>query len=630
MARSEEFHTPSARNWRSFWSLCALQAQNAFNDNSVRFILLPLGTALAAEMGPVAHYYQHILAAFLVLPYILFSPITGWMADRFPKNRIVNAALLLQTGVFLSIVAAVHLQMIWLATFGFFLLALQSTLLSPAKNGIIKELVGDRRLNFANGWMEMSLILAILLGMFIGGWWFDFHYEDGTPTTAHAWAAAAAPLWWLTAATLIALALGQGVEKVPARLPDARFERKLLWAHFSELVRLFEVRASMLSAIGVMYFWIFGAIAQLIIVQIADEATGGQGGMGKTTSAMIACASGGVAIGAMLAAMIGRRRTELGLVPLGALLMALACGVISLVPPGGPLFFLGLLLVGMFSALFYVPLFAYFQEKAPEAERGRMIASSNLLNNVGMVVATVLQALMMKCGLSPALQFGLLGLVSLVVAVYVLRLLPERFILMLALPFFRLLWNARGRGIANVPATGGALMVCNHVSYVDAFVLSATCPRQIRFMIYDGYYRMWWAKWILDIFGAVPIEKSKAHGAIKAAADAINHGHLVCIFPEGKLTADGSIDKFLGGMELVLRLAPAPVLPAAIHGLWGSVFSRFGGRIFSRFPRLSRHPVTVTFGKPMPATTKAAEAHVVVQQMFQNPEGGGDPSGACR
>ena len=616
MAESADFHNPSPRHWRSFWSLCALQAQNAFNDNSVRFILLPLGTALAAQMGPVAHYYQHILAAFLVLPYILFSPITGWMADRFPKNRIINAALYLQTFVFLAIVAAVHLRMIWLATFGFFLLALQSTLLSPAKNGIIKDLVGSQRLNFANGWMEMTLIVAILLGMFSGGWWFDYHYQMGAATVDHAWAAAAAPLWWLTAATLVALALGHGVENIPARLPDARFEPKLVWAHFTELRRLFDTRATRLSAIGVMYFWIFGAIAQLIIVQIAGEATGGQGGMGKTTSAMIACASGGVAIGAMLAALIGRRRTELGLVPLGGLLMALACGGISLVPPGSPWFFAGLLVIGIFSALFYVPLFAFFQEMAPEAERGRMIASSNLLNNLGMVLATVIQAMMMKSGLSPALQFGLLGIVSLAVAVYVLRLLPDRFIRMLVLPVFRMVWNARGQGVANVPATGGVLMVCNHVSYVDAFVLSATCPRPIRFLIYDGYYRMWWAKWILDIFGAVPIEKSKAHGAIKAAGDALKNGHVVCIFPEGKLTSDGAIDKFMGGMELILRLAPAPLLPASIHGLWGSVFSRFGGRMFSRLPRLSRHPVTVTFGAVMPATTKAAEAEEVVKSLF--------------
>ena len=594
---------PRRRNWRSFGALVVLQAQNAFNDNAVRFVLLPLGMALAAALGPAGKFYAHILAAMLVLPYILFSPVAGWLADRFPKNRMILAALWMQTVVFVSIVAAVHHRELWVATFGFFLLALQSTLLSPAKNGIIKELVGPWRLNFANGIVEMTLILGILLGMLAGGLWFNAGFGgcEGT-TETRAWAAAAAPLWWLTAATLVALAAGYLVERVPARLPDARFEAGLFWSHFGELRRLLGNRGLRLCAVGVMFFWFFGTLAQLIIVQVAGEATGGLGGMGKATSVMVACASGGVAAGAMLASLIGRRRTELGLIPAGGLLMAASCAVVAVLPPGGPAFHAGLGFVGLSSALFFVPLFAYFQELAPGGERGRLIASSNLMNNLGMVLATLAQMLMIKARVPVGWQFALLGVGALVVAGVVLRLLPDRFFRLMILPFIRAVWQVRGAGRENVPAEGGVLMVSNHVSYLDAFVLSAVAPRPVRFLIYEGYYRRWWCRWFLDIFGAVPIAGGKAHGAIKAAADALRAGHVVCIFPEGKLTTSGEMQAFRAGLEVILRLAPVPVVPVALHGLWGSVFSYHGGRPFSRLPRLRRRRTLVRFGKPMMAT----------------------------
>lgn len=623
MAETAEPFTPSPRNWRSFLALVALQTQNAFNDNAVRFVLLPLGTALAAELGGISGFFQHILGACLVLPYILFSPLCGWMADRFSKRSIILAALYLQTAVFLTIMTAVHLRLIWIATAGFFFLALQSTLLSPAKNGIIKEIVGTARLNFANGWMEMTLIVAILAGMFVGGWAFDRGYMHGPATPDHAWAAAAAPLWLLTAATLLALAFGHGVEKVPPRIPDARFHPGLVWGHFAELKRLFATRATRLSAIGVTYFWILGAMAQLIIVQVAKEATGGQGGMGSATSIMTACASGGIAIGAVIAALVGRQRTELGLVPAGGILMSVSCAALAFTPVGGSAFHIGLIAVGAFSALFYVPLFAFLQELAPEEERGRLIAASNLLNNLGMVLATVLQAVLMKSGLGAGAQFGLMGAASLVVAIITLRLLPDRFFRLLLLPLARWIWRMRAEGAAHVPTSGGALMVCNHLSYVDAFVLSAACPRPIRFLMFEGYYNLWWARWFLDIFGAVPIAQGKAHGAIKAASAAIKDGHLVCIFPEGKLTTDGKMNEFHGGMEIILRRSPAPIVPAGIRGLWGSFFSHAGGAPFSWRRAERASPVTVAFGPVLPADTTAARAEAAVRALAgaAKPEG---------
>jgi len=608
---------PTRRNWWSFTALLGLQTQNAFNDNTVRFLLLPLGTALAAaSAGGGLAYYQHLLGALLVLPYIFFSPLAGWVADRFPKNRVIVVSLVMQTAVFVLIALSVQSRVLWLATAGFFFLALQSTLLSPAKCGVIKELVGSARLGFANGLMELTLILAILAGMFLGGWWFDQRLDavDAAADVAP-WIAANGPIWILTAATLVALALSFGVEHTPARLPNARFHGRLLWGHFHELRRLFRDKGLRLSAIGVMYFWFIGALVQLAIVQAAKILTGGVAGMGTATSVMIACASGGVAIGSLAAGLVCRKGTELGLVPVGALLMAAGSGVAAWSYPGSNGFNVGLAMLGVSSALFFVPLFAYFQEVAPESQRGRLLASSNLLNNLAMIAATLLQLGFMKSGISIRWQFAILAITSLVVGIYVVRLLPQRFFRLLITPVFRSVYRMRVEGAERIPPKGGALLVANHVSYLDAFILSTACPRNIRFLMLESYYRPPWARWFLDLFRVIPITPTKAKEAIRRAVDGLEAGELVCLFPEGKLTTDGQVDSFQRGMELILRGKPSPVVIGAVDGLWGSWFSFHGGKPFNGFPRWPQ-PVTVRFLEPQPATISAAEAGEMVRGLL--------------
>ena len=606
----------SQNDWRSFVFLLGSQVFTAFADNTARFVLLPMGTALALEMGVWAPYYQHIIAVLLVLPFFLFSPVAGWIADRFAKNRVILAALGMQIGIFLAVAAALHGHQIWWASAGFFWLALQATLLSPAKNGIIKELVGQKSLHFANGILEMAVVLAVLAGMFCGAWWFDSRYQTAPPNTGSAWSAALIPVLWLCGLSCLTVVLGLGLRHQPARQLPARFEARLLVAQFSEFAWLWRDPVRRRTALGIGFFWFCCTLIQLIVIEVAELATGGQGGMGKTTAWMIACASGGVALGALLAALVGRRKSELGLIPLGAFCLALAAFAGLWLPSQGLPWALCLLSLGVASAVFYIPLFAYLQELAPENARGRVLAASNLLNNLAIVLAALCQALFLKYHVSIAGQLGLLGLAAGVVFACVMRWFAAPFFRLMILPAVRVIWNVSGKGMENFPPTGGVLLVSNHVSYLDAFVLSSCCPRPIRFLMYEGYYNMWWSKWFLDIFGALPIAQNKALGAIKAASDALNAGEVVCIFPEGKLTTSGAINAFQAGMEIILKRAPVPVVPASLHGLWGSVFSYAGGKPFCRLPRLSYTPVHVQFAAPMAATTRAAEAEATVRKMF--------------
>jgi acyl-[acyl-carrier-protein]-phospholipid O-acyltransferase / long-chain-fatty-acid--[acyl-carrier-protein] ligase len=610
---------PSRRQWLSFFSLLVLQTQNAFNDNAVKFLLLPLGTGLAAafiEAGgqsTLGANYPYVLAALLILPYILFSPVSGWVADKFPKNRIILLAMVAQTVVFGLIAWAVQNQRLYLATFGYFLLALQSTLLSPAKNGVIKELVGSERLNFANGWLEMTLILGILGGMFAGGQWFD---HELAAAGGDAWAAATGPIWILAALTLVPLALAATIEFTPALRPQARFRADLGWAHFTELKRLLPDRRLLLAALGVMAFWILGAGVQLLIIQVAGQATGGGAGMGSATSIMVACASGGIAAGSVIVALVGRKRVALELVPTGGVLMVAGSVALALMPPGGHAFHAALGLLGMFSAMFYVPLFAWFQETAPEEQRGRLIACSNLLNNIGMVGATLAQMTLNHLGVPIGLQFLLLGLLALGATLMTLPVLPPRFWRGLLLPLARFFYRMRVDGAQHMPREGGVLLVCNHVSYADAFILSAASPRPLRFLVHEIYYRRWWCQWFLDHFGAVPIASDRAKDALRKAAAALRQGEVVCIFAEGRLTPDGAIQPFLRGLEVIQHLAPSPLLPAALHGLWGSTLTHFGRGVFRRLPRVPGPRATVEFAAPMPPATTAAEAEAVVRALF--------------
>lgn len=605
---------PDKRSRWSFRALLALQAQNAFNDNTVRFILLPLGTAVAAQMADVAgphRHYQHVLLALMILPYLFFSPLAGWLADRFPKNRVIIGTLLLQTLVFVLIALCVQTRSLWPATAGFFLLAVQSTLLSPTKTGIIKELVGPARLSFANGWIQMSLILAILGGTFLGGWWYDSRLRNaldaGADDAAAPWLAATGPIWILAGATLIALALAFGVRHTPAQRPDAPLQARLLWSHFGELAHLFRRTAIRRCAIGATFFWAAGAMVQLIIVQVALDLTGGGEGMGSSASLMVACASGGVALGSILAALLSRRRTELGLIPLGSLLMAGSALFVALALPGTPAFMIGLTLLGTTSALWYIPLFALFQEIAPEHERGRLLASVNILNNIGMIAATVLQLAMIQSGIPVSWQFALIGLASAVVAIYVTRLLPGDFFRLLILPVIRLLYRIRVTGKEHFPEKGGVLLVANHVSFIDAFILSTACPRPIRFLMHERFYRIPLFTWFLDIFGAIPISPLKAKDALRKAAAALEAEEVVCLFPEGVLSTDGKLGEFQRGMEIILRSQPGPVVPAALIGLWGSWFSHSGKGPFTGLPRIPK-PVSVAFGPTLKPSTTAAEA----------------------
>lgn len=593
-----------------------LQTQNAFNDKAAQFLLIPLAGALvfqAREVGDdvgfLGERIAHVLGALIVLPFILFAPISGWLSDRFSKTYVIRGTLCMQLVVLALIVFAVAIQSLPLAVLGFFLLSVESVLLSPAKKGIVKELVGHSRLGFASGVLEMSVILAVCFGQIVSGWWYDLRREAGLGI----WEAAYFPMMVIGVAAIMSLVLSFQVERVQP-MSNRPFRKSLFIEHFGQLKDLWDDRRIRLSGVGVAFFWGFAGFINLAAIQIGSDLSGGGGvGFGTENSWLMLAASGGIALGGVIASLICKKNIELGLVPVGGLIMLIGSIALGLGPIERVWLMIWLAFAGAGGAMLLVPLNAYLQDVCPPGKRGRVLAGLNLLDCLAGLLAVVVQFAMAHYAVPYSIQFGALAVVCVVVTNYSARLLPQHFVRLMVLGLFKVFYRIRTLNAERVPKDGGVLLTPNHVSYVDAFILSVACPRKVRFLMYDGYFKRPWIGKFVRLFDTVPISETRAKEALRVAADALGEGAVVCIFPEGQLTRTGAMNEFKRGFEMIARKAKCPVLPVAMDGLWGSIFSFERNKFISKRPYSIPFGVTVNFGEAL--ATDEAKAPEVRRQV---------------
>ncbi|MBK1830944.1 MFS transporter [Verrucomicrobiaceae bacterium R5-34] len=590
---------PTRRNWFSFWSLFTLQTQNAFNDKAAQFLLIPLGGVLMATV-PGAGGLEYMLGALIVLPFILFAPLSGWVSDRYSKTSVIRAAIMLQFVVLAWIGLAVWQRNLWMAVAGFFMLSVESVILSPAKRGIVKELVGSSRLGFASGVLEMSVVLAVCAGQILSGWWFDIRLEGYEKTSpgeiANGWNAAFFPLMLVAAAALPTIAVSFGIEKIPA-MGRRKFEKRIFWEHFAQLKELWVDRRIRLSAAGAAFFWGFAGFLNLAAIQMGKEMTGGGVGFGTDIALLMLAASGGITLGGVLASLICRKQIELGLVPVGGAIMIVGSLALAVTPISSIWIKVWLTLAGAGGAILLVPLNAYLQDVCPPEKRGTIIAGVNLLDCMAGMVAVLLQGVLAKTGAPYFLQFTLLAAIAVVATSYAARILPQHLVRMVVLGLFRMFYRVRVLNADRIPKEGGVLLTPNHVSYVDAFILSCASPRKVRFLMFDEYFSHPWIGRFVRLFDTVPISQKRSKEAVRIAAEALEQGDLVCIFPEGQLSRTGCMNEFKRGFEMIARKANRPVLPAVMDGLWGSIFSFERKRFIYKKPYCLRYGVTVNFGE---------------------------------
>ncbi|MEM9281048.1 MAG: MFS transporter [Verrucomicrobiota bacterium] len=398
----------SRRSWTSFIAVLIVQAQNAFNDNFVKLVLTGLAMAVAAGT-PVGENIQYILFVMIPLPFILLAPVAGYLSDRFSKRDVIWGSLLGQLVLFVMIAIAVVFRSVEVAIFGYFLLAVQSTIFSPAKQGILKELVGSERLGFANGLMSMLTMVGILGGMLLAGRWFDgrleiLNQEKGI-LPENGWDAALVPILWVAAACLVAVAIGWFVERTPSH-PQEKFSKGVWVRHFRHLRQLFAERMVRTVALFITSYWFVANFMGVIFVNFAKELfpNAGQAGRMEATSVMLTWVGAGLIVGSTIVSLLSRKKIRLPFAPMGGFAMALALAGVGFFDAGSTPWNLSLSAVGFASGFYVVPLNAWLQDLAEEDQRARIISALNLMTSVSGVLAVLFGWVLDRMSITPSGQ----------------------------------------------------------------------------------------------------------------------------------------------------------------------------------------------------------------------------------
>ncbi|WP_199099272.1 MFS transporter [Dyella sp. ASV21] len=587
-----------------FWT----QALGAFNDNAFRNALVML---VAFQMGlddKTVSLYTNLAPALFILPYFLFSATAGQLAEKYEKSRIIRFVKLFEIAAMLIAAIGFYTHHTVLLLVVLFLMGVHSTTFGPIKYAILPQALKPEELVGGNGLVEMGTQLAMLIGMIAGN--------------SLMLIAGFGPLAASGATILVALVgylASRRIPPAPATAPDLVFN----WNPLTETVRVLGITRRdpkvFNAVLGISWFWFFGTV---LVAQLPNYTRMNLGGDGTVNTLVLTLFSLGTGVGSLLCERMSGRRVEVGLVPLGAFGLT-AFGVDLYVAHPGlatvhGLDWLGFLrsagswrvaldltLIGVFAGFYVVPLFAYVQARTPRSHLSRVIAGNNILNALWICLASGLGLALATAGLSAVQIFLVAALLNVAVATYIFTLVPEFLMRFITWVLVNTLYRVRVEGLEQIPEEGPALLVCNHVSFMDPLLLMANLRRPTRFVMYYKIFNIPVLKFVFRTARAIPIAGQKEDPAVLERAydevdAALAAGELVCIFPEGGLTRDGDIAAFRPGVARILERRPVPVVPLALRGLWGSVWSRRDSMLHrARLPRRFRARVELVAGAPI-------------------------------
>lgn len=612
MSQQGQFSLLSKRRFLPYF---LTQALGAFNDNLYKNALL----LLIAFGGISAHADSALLtnlaAGLFILPFFLFSPIAGQIADKLEKSRLIRWVKGLEVIIMGLAASAILMESVAMMMLLLFIMGLQSAIFGPVKFALLPQQLNDEELVGGNALVEMGTFLAILTGTITAGIFFDF--EQGQ--------------YWLAAGVVVIAVLGflssQFIPTAAANDPHL----KINWNPFSELINTIKQarqnRSVYLSIVAISWFWFIGAS---YLTQFPNLTRDFLGGSTQVVTLLLTLFSLGVAIGSLLCEKLSGHKIELGIVPIGSIGMSLfgidlyfSVNSLQVVEGMTAMAFIqqaenwrlmfDISMVSAFGGLFVVPLQALIQFRSDEKSRAQIIAANNVLNAIFMVASAALGILLLVViELSIPEYFLVLALMNIIVAVYVYSQVPEFVLRFFIWALGHTLYRVQDKGLENIPDTGPAILVCNHVSYVDALLIAGTYHRPIRFVMDRSIAEMKGLKTFFKIAKTIPICSPKANlevyeNAFKRIKEELDKGEIICIFPEGKLTQDGEVDTFKAGIERILKESPVPVVPMALEGLWGSFFSHKNGHALTTRPRRCWSKVTLT-AAPLQSPTIATAA----------------------
>ncbi|HXH00625.1 MAG TPA: MFS transporter, partial [Xanthomonadaceae bacterium] len=590
------------------------QAIGAFNDNVYRNAMLAFIAYQIGLSSAQITLYSNFAPALFILPYFLFSATAGQIAEKYEKSRLIRITTAMEIAIMSVAAVGFMTKQPTLLLVVLFLTGLQSALFGPVKYALLPQVLKPEELTGGNGLVESGTSIAILLGM-IAGLSLLLVPDIGPQLAGFA---------------VIGLAIAghltsRAIPRLPANAPDLRIS----WNPWRESIAVLKLtrkqRAVRNAVLGVSWFWFVGTV---LTAQLPNYARLYLGGAEQLNLMALALFSVGVGAGSLLCEKLSARTVEIGLVPLGALGITIfladlyfarpgLAAVTGLgfaqfaVQPGSLRIMADLALIGAFAGLYVVPLFALIQSRTPPTEISRVIAGMNIQNAALVVTAAVLSIVVQRyLDLSIPQVFLALAALNTLVALWIFSIVPEFAMRFVSWLLVKSLYRLRLRGIEHIPDTGAVLIVCNHVSYMDALILAGAIPRPVRFVMYHRIFHAPGLNWIFRTAKAIPIASGREDRQLKeqafAAIDAaLVEGKVVCIFPEGALTPDGEIAPFKQGVERILQQRSVPVIPMALRGMWASMWSRRGARAEAgrigraRLPRRFRAWVEVIADAPI-------------------------------
>lgn len=622
MSDSSQFSLLGQRRFAPFFGT---QFLGALNDNIFRNGLVILITFQGVSVLGMGHTVLANVAAFLfILPFFLFSATAGQLADKYEKSMLMQRIKLLEIGLMTLAAIALLSQQYAILLFVLFLMGCQSTLFGPVKYAYLPQKLHSDELIGGNALVESGTYVAIIVGLIVGVETVDFQSDRQT----------------LLALTLVGVAcVGYLASRQIPKTDAVDAELKINWNAWQETWHIVsfarEEKSVFLSILGISWFWFFGSAMTIQIPAYTADIL--HGNESVVTTLLVAFAVG-VGIGSLLCERMSGRRIELGLVPFGSIGMSLFAVDLYFAQPDAALtsvssvsdflsragswrILADLALLGAFGGFYSVPLYALIQKRSERRHLSRIIAANNIINSLLMVSAAIISIVILKSGFSIPQLFLFIAAMNAVVAIYIYSLLPEFLMRFLAWLVINIVYRIRPTGLENIPKTGPAIVVCNHVSFMDPIILGGSVARPMRFVMYYKIFQMPFLSFLFRNAKAIPIaSKSEDEELMRAAFEKVDAelaaGNIVCVFPEGGLTTDGEVQRFKPGIEKIIERRPVPVIPVALGRLWGSWFSRrksggirkIPGRLFARVP--------VVIGTPVaPADASAESLELLVRTL---------------
>lgn len=602
MATESQFKLLTQRRFGPFF---VTQFLGAFNDNVFKNALIVLITfqVVGAQSPEVL---INLSAGLFILPFFLFSATFGQLADKLDKARLIRITKLLEVLIMLAAAVAFMIDSLGLLIALLFLMGVQSALFGPVKYSILPQQLHDRELVGGNGLVESGTFLAILLGTLTGA--LLIGTDQGTTRVGIT----------LVAVALLGVATSRLVPATTPTVPDLKINLNPV----TETWRIYQFltgnRTVFLSILGISWFWLLGALYLAQLPLYAKEILGADE---QVVTLLLVLFSVGIGVGSLLCEKLSGGKVELGLVPFGSIGLtifgidlfftpAMANGDLLIgarafiQQPGAIRLLLDILFIGVFGGFYIVPLYALIQQRSAASHRSRVIAGNNILNALFMVGGSVFAILALSAGLEIDELFLTLAVMNAAVALYIYSLVPEFTMRFMIWMLIHVLYRIDKTGLEQIPEEGAAVLVCNHVSFVDAMVIGGCCPRPVRFVMYYKIFNAPILNFIFRTARAIPIAGAKEDPELleKAYADiaaALEAGELVCVFPEGQITRDGELNTFRPGVERILAHNPVPVVPLALRGLWGSFFSRRYGSAMMSIPRRFLSRIALVAGHPI-------------------------------